>query len=125
MLSGRPHHSPARTPRPIERKVLHLRVKKRWGPARIGGRLALPASTCHAILTRARVPRLAHLDRGTGQAIRRYEHPAPGDLVHVDVKNLGNIPNGGGWRIHGRAQGDRNKAPTPAVAVAGELRRGA
>ena len=107
--SSRPHRSPAKTPRPIERKVLHLRVKKRWGPARISGRLGLPASTCHAILTRAGVARLAHLDRGTAQPIRRYEHPAPGDLVHVDVKKLGNIPDGGGWRVHGRAQGDRNR----------------
>jgi transposase InsO family protein len=107
--SSRPHRSPGRTSRPLERKVLHLRVKKRWGPARIGGRIGLPASTCHAILTRAGVARLAHLDRATGRPIRRYEHPAPGDLVHVDVKKLGNIPDGGGWRVHGRARGDRNK----------------
>ncbi len=106
--SSRPHRSPNRTRRPLERKVLHLRAKKRWGPARIGGRLGLPASTCHKILTRAGVPRLAHLDRATGRPIRRYEHPASGDLVHVDIKKLGNIPDGGGWRIHGRAQGDRN-----------------
>ncbi len=46
----------------------------------------LPASSCHKILTRAGVPRLAHLDRATGRVVRRYEHPAPGDLVHVDVK---------------------------------------
>jgi len=85
--SSRPH----RTRRPVERKVLHLRAKKRWGPALIGGRLGLAASTCHAILTRAGVPRLAHLDRGSRQPIRRYEHPHPGDLVHVDVKKLGNI----------------------------------
>ena len=84
--SSRPHRSPTRTRRPLERKVLHLRAKKRWGPARIGGRLGLPASTCHAILTRAGVPRLAHLDRATGRPIRRYEHAAPGDLVHVDIK---------------------------------------
>jgi transposase InsO family protein len=106
--SSRPHRSPTRTHRRIERKVLHLRVKKRWGPARIGGRLSLPASTCHAILRRAGVARLTHLDRATGRPVRRYEHAAPGDLVHVDVKKLGNIPDGGGWRFHGRAVGDRH-----------------
>ncbi len=113
--SSRPHRCPTRTRRPLERKVLHLRVQKRWGPARIGGRVGLPASTCHAILTRAGAARLAHLDRGTRQPVRRYEHAAPGDLVHVDVKKLGNIPDGGGWRVHGRARGERNsRASTTA-----------
>uniref|UniRef100_UPI003D70C725 leucine zipper domain-containing protein n=1 Tax=Micromonospora sp. RP3T TaxID=2135446 RepID=UPI003D70C725 len=92
--SSRPHRSPRRTPAPVERKVLHLRAKRRWGPARIGGRLGLPASTCHAVLRRAGVARLAHLDRATGRPVRRYEHATPGDLVHVDVKKLGNIPDG-------------------------------
>jgi hypothetical protein len=58
---------------PIERKVVHLRVKKRWGPARIAGRLALVPATVHKVLTRHRVPRLAHLDRATGRPTRRYE----------------------------------------------------
>jgi len=111
--SSRPHRSPRRTPAPVERKVLHLRVKKRWGPARIAGRLGLPASTCHGILTRAGVARLAHLDRATGRPIRRYERAQPGELVHVDVKKLGVIPDGGGWRSRGRRQGKRNRTATP------------
>jgi len=111
--SSRPRRSPNRTPRRVERRVLHLRRAKRLGPVRIGWRLGLAASTCHAILRRAGVARLAHLDRATGQPIRRYEHLAPGDLVHVDVKKLGNIPNGGGWRIRGRAQGKLNRTATP------------
>ncbi|NYF58551.1 transposase InsO family protein [Micromonospora purpureochromogenes] len=111
--SSRPHRSPNRTRPPLERKVLHLRVKKRWGPARIAGRLGLAASTCHAILRRAGVARLAHLDRGTGRPVRRYEHANPGDLVHVDVKKLGNIPDGGGWRTQGRRRGKLNRTATP------------
>jgi transposase InsO family protein len=107
--SCRPHRSPTRTPARIERKVLALRAKRRWGPARIAARLELPASTVHKILTRHRIARLAHLDRATGRPVRRYEHPTPGDLVHVDVKKLGNIPDGGGWRAHGRAKGGRNR----------------
>jgi transposase InsO family protein len=113
--SSRPHRSPRRTPAPVERKVLHLRAKRRWGPARIASRLGLAASTCHAVLRRAGVARLAHLDRATGRCVRRYEHAAPGDLVHVDVKKLGNIPDGGGWRTRGRQQGKRNRAATAGV----------
>jgi hypothetical protein len=38
-------------------------------------------------------------------------HPT-GELIHVDVKKLGNIPDGGGWRYLGRQQGDRNRQAT-------------
>ncbi|SNY56338.1 IS481 family transposase [Paractinoplanes atraurantiacus] len=110
--SSRPHHSPNRTPHPIERRVLHLRRSKRLGPVRIGWRLSLPASTCHAILRRARAARLSHLDRATAEPIRRYEHDRPGDLIHIDIKKLGNIPDGGGWRTQGRAAGSHNKQRT-------------
>lgn len=75
--------------------------RRRWGPARIAGRLGLAASTCHAVLRRARVARLADLDPATGRPVRRYEHVAPGDLIHDDVKKLGNLPDGGGWRTRG------------------------
>ena len=115
--SSRPHHSPNRTPRPVERKVLHLRRTKRLGPVRIGWRLGLPASTCHAILRRHGSVRLTHLDRATAEPIRRYEHLNPGDLIHVDIKKLGNIPDGGGWRTQGRAQGKLNRTATPGHAT--------
>jgi transposase InsO family protein len=114
--SSRPYRSPRRTPTPVERRVLHLRVTKRWGPARIAGRLGLVASTVHKVLTRHRVPRLSHLDRATGRPVRRYEHHAAGDLIHVDVKKLGNIPDGGGWRVHGRKIGNRNNQRHPSAA---------
>ena len=110
--SSRPHHSPNRTPAPVVRKIVQLRWKKRLGPVPIGGKLGMPASTVHAVLTRCRVHRLSHIDRRTGEPIRRYEHPYPGSMVHVDVKKLGNIPDGGGWRFVGRKQGFRNRANT-------------
>jgi hypothetical protein len=110
--SSRPRCSPARTPVRVERRIVKLRFARRWGPARIAGRLGLPASTVHAVLARYRVPRLAHLDRATGTRIRRYEHPAPGDLVHVDIKKLGRIPDGGGHRNVDRRTGDRNARAT-------------
>jgi transposase InsO family protein len=113
--SCRPHRSPRRTPTRTERRIINIRLLRRWGPARIAGLLGLTASTVHRVLTRYRLARLAHLDRATGQAIRRYERATPGELVHVDVKKLGNIPDGGGHKIHGRGQGSRNaRASTTA-----------
>ena len=111
--SSRPHSSPARTPAPVERKVLHLRRTRRRGPAFIAGRLGMHGSTVHRILCRHGMPRLATLDLATGEPIRkqpavRYEWPHPGDLVHVDIKKLGRIPDGGGWRAHGRQRGRRH-----------------
>jgi transposase InsO family protein len=108
--SSRPRTSPRRTPARTERRIIKVRVLRRWGPARIAHLLGLNPATVHRVLTRYGLARLAHLDRATGRPVRRYEHPAPGDLVHVDVKKLGNIPDGGGHRVHGRAIGRRNSA---------------
>jgi transposase InsO family protein len=110
--SSRPHCSPNRTPRPVVKQIVALRWRKRWGPVVIGHRLGVPTSTVHAVLTRCRLNRLSHIDRRTGEPVRRYEHQTPGALIHVDVKKLGNIPDGGGWRYVGRLQGDRNRAAT-------------
>ncbi|WTW99421.1 IS481 family transposase [Streptomycetaceae bacterium NBC_01309] len=113
--SSRPRTTPHRTDAATEARVVALRAERKLGPARIGPILGLPASTVHRILVRHRLNRLAWIDRPTGRVIRRYEHPAPGDLVHVDIKKLGNIPDGGGWRAVGREAGERNRqATTPA-----------
>jgi transposase InsO family protein len=114
--SSRPHSSPRRTPTRTERRIIKVRTLRRWGPARIAYHLGLNPATVHRVLTRYHLARLAHLDRATGRVVRRYEHPAPGDLIHVDIKKLGNIPDGGGHKIHGRATGRRNNtrsAPVP------------
>ncbi|MFB4320727.1 IS481 family transposase, partial [Actinomadura sp. 21ATH] len=108
--SSRPHHSPRRTPARTERRIIKVRVLRRWGPARIAYLLGLNPATVHRVLTRHGLARLRHLDRATGRPVRRYEHPAPGDLVHVDIKKLGNIPDGGGHKVHGRAAGGRNSS---------------
>jgi transposase InsO family protein len=100
---SRPHRSPRRTPTRMERRILKVRVTRRWGPARIGFLLGLHPSTVYRVLSRYGMARLTWLDRPTGRVVRRYEHAAPGDLVHLDVKKLGRIPDGGGWRVHGRA----------------------
>jgi hypothetical protein len=70
--------------------------------------VGLAPSTVHAVLVRCRISRLDHLDRVSGQPTRRYEYDHPGQLVHIDVKKLGNIPAGGGHRFLGRATGARN-----------------
>jgi transposase InsO family protein len=111
--SSRPHRCPRRTPAPVVRRIVHLRWKKRLGPVAIADRLGLAPSTVHAVLVRCRINRLSHIDRRTGEPIRRYEHEHPGSLLHVDVKKLGNIPDGGGHRYVGRVQGNKNRAATP------------
>jgi transposase InsO family protein len=111
--SSRPHSSPRATPAPVVRKIVHLRWKQRLGPVGIAARVGVAPSTAHQVLRRCRINRLSHVDRATGEPIRRYEHDHPGSLIHVDVKKLGNIPDGGGWRYTGRAQGIKNRAATP------------
>jgi hypothetical protein len=103
----------------VVRKIVHLRWKQRLGPVEIAARVGCAPSTAHRVLVRCRINRLAHLNRVTGEPVRRYEHPHPGDLLHVDVKKLGNIPDGGGWRFVGPRPGqttpgrDRGQAAQP------------
>ncbi|GAC1322577.1 MAG: hypothetical protein NVSMB13_01190 [Mycobacteriales bacterium] len=107
--ASRPSSSPRRTPQLLVRKTVHLRWRKRLGPVQIAGRLGMPASTVYAVLVRCRLHRIVHVDRRTGEVIRRYEHEHPESLIRVDVKKLGDIPDGGGWRHVGRARGNRNR----------------
>lgn len=111
--SSRPRFSPSKTNRAITKRCVSLRMRLREGPVQLASRLHIAPSTVHRILTSARLNRLDYVDRATGEPIRRYEHPHPGSLVHVDVKKLGNIPHGGGWRFVGRRQGERNRSATP------------
>ena len=120
--SSRPRTSARQTPTRVERRVVCLRVSRRWGPARIAyhplRHQRLAPSTVHKILRRYGCPPLAWTDPATGARLRarskprRYEHAAPGDLVHVDIKKLGRIPDGGGHRVLGRAAGVKNRGTT-------------
>jgi transposase InsO family protein len=111
---SRPLSCPHRTGRRTERRVLGLRVNRRWGPARIAYHLHLNISTVHRILTRYFCPPLRFTDPATGVRVRsrerarRYEYAWPGEMIHVDIKKLGRIPDGGGHRVHGRVQGEAN-----------------
>ncbi len=119
--SSRPHTSPRRTSAETEDRIVELRDRERRGPACIAVELGVPARTVSRVLRRRGRPRLAALDPMTGQLIRaskqtavRYERSRPGELVHMDVKKLARIPDGGGWRAHGRAATvDHRHKPVP------------
>jgi transposase InsO family protein len=107
--SSRPFSSPTRTPAPVEERVVAARRELRVGPDRLADETGVPARTISRILRRHQVPYLAECDPLTGDVIRsskhtavRYERDTPGELVHVDVKKIGRIPDGGGWRAWGR-----------------------
>ena len=94
------------------RRIVDVRWRQRLGPIQIAGRLGVPASTVHAVLTRCRINRLSSIDRITGEPLRRYEHAHPGSLIHVDVTKFANIPDGGGHKFVSRQLGDRNAIQT-------------
>ena len=110
--SSRPKRMPTRTSPQLEAAVLAARVEHRRGQDWLGAELGVAARTVSRILRRHDVARLAVCDPMTGEVIRaskttavRYERDRPGQLVHMDVKKIGRIPDGGGWRAHGRAMG--------------------
>jgi transposase InsO family protein len=114
--SSRPHSMPRRTSAEKTAAIVAARVKHHAGPVRLAALLGIAASTIGAVIARAGLPRLADVDRLTGELLRgrrhsevRYEREHPGDLLHVDVKKLGRVPDGGGWRIHGRSEEVRGR----------------
>lgn len=101
--SSRPHWSPNRTSEQLQRRVIQLRRQRRWGADHIAVEVGLAASTVQRILNQAGLGRLDRGDRATsGQPVRRYQRELPGELIHVDVKKIAGIPDGGGWRVRGR-----------------------
>src|SRR3954447_3792853 len=100
--SSRPWSCPHQTPARVERRIVALRQSRKLGPARLAGIVGVPASTVHRVLVRHGINRLVWMDRPTGRVIRRIETSRPGELVHIDVKKLARIPDGGGHRFHGR-----------------------
>jgi transposase InsO family protein len=80
--------------------ILKLR-KLRFTAAEIAETLAMPLSTVSGILTRSGMGRLGRIGL---EPARRYEHQAPGELVHIDIKKLGRIEGGAGWRVRGGPQ---------------------
>jgi transposase InsO family protein len=115
--SSRPHSMPTRTAAEVEARIVAARLEHRRGQDWLGAELGIPARTVSRVLRRHGLPRLCTLDPLTGQLIRsskmtarRYERERAGELVHVDVKKIGRIPDGGGWRAHGRQMGSTSAA---------------
>ena len=114
--SSRPHSMPTKTTPEVEEKVLAARAEHRDGPDVLAPKVGVPARTVSRILRRHGVPYLRECDPMTGEVIRsskqtavRYERDRPGELVHMDVKKLGRIPDGGGWKAFGRGSGNRHR----------------
>lgn len=114
--SSRPGRCVHQLSQRVERRIVGMRVSRRLGPVRIAYRLGLNPSTVGNVLARYGCPKLSFTDPATGARVktsrakaRRYEHAEPGDMVHVDIKKLGRIPDGGGHKIHGRAAGAKIK----------------
>jgi len=106
--SSAPHRRPRALSRSEVRRIVAGRRRLKVGPHRLGPELGHPRSTVYGVLRRAGLSRLAHLDRPTSTPIR-YERSRPGELVHVDVKKLGRIRPGGGWKMLGRSVDTRRK----------------
>jgi transposase InsO family protein len=107
--SSRPRSCPRRTSAQVEASIIELRHRERRGRDWIAAELNTSARTVSRVLARHGVPHLSELDSITGELLRaskkttvRYERARPGELVHMDVKKLGRIPDGGGWRAEGQ-----------------------
>jgi transposase InsO family protein len=100
--SSAPHRRPRALPRADVERILEARRRLKQGPHRLAYALGVSRSTIYGVLRREGAARLDYLDRPSGRVIRRYERARPGELVHVDVKKLGRIPDGGGWRLLGK-----------------------
>jgi transposase InsO family protein len=105
--SSRPWSCPHQTSARVERRIVALRQSRKLGPARLAGIVGIPASTVHRVLVRHGVNRLRWMDRPTGRPIRRIHTARCGELVHIDVKKLARIPDGGGHRKLGRSAATR------------------
>lgn len=103
--SSRPRSCPWATSLVKRSRVLELRKERRYGAPRIAHEVGLSPSTVQAILVSAGVGRLSQGDLAqppSPKPTRRYQRDRPGELVHIDIKKLAGIPEGGGWRLHGR-----------------------
>ena len=98
--SSRPRSCPWTASAESRARVLEL-APATAGEAHLAHETGLAASTVQRILVTNGVGRLDRGDRAT-EPVVRYERERPGELVHVDVKKLAAIPEGGGWHVLGR-----------------------
>jgi hypothetical protein len=91
--SSRPRSSPRRTCPRRERRIIASRVNSRWGPARIGYLHRAPRPV------QVRSGEAVPAGPGHGRGDPPLRAPQPREMVHVDIKKLGRIPDGGGHRV--------------------------
>jgi transposase InsO family protein len=96
--SSAPHRRPRRTPAALAQRICAVRRATGWGPHRIAWALGIAHQTVYVVLRRAGLHRLRLLHRVTREVVR-YEREAAGELLHIDVKQLGRVPDGGGKRF--------------------------
>ena len=104
--SSAPRSIPHRTPEELVEVIVLLR-KLRMTGAEIAFCLAMALSTVSAVLARVGLGKLSRLE--PPEPPNRYERRRAGELLHVDVKKLGRIPEGrAGHRVHGNRALQRN-----------------
>src|SRR5690349_21819579 len=115
--SSRPRSMPAKTQAAVVKRIVSLRLRHRLGPVQLAPLVGVAPSTVHRVLVRCRLNRLSHVDRATGEPVRRYEHDHPGSMLHVDVKKLGNIPTAAAGATSADDRVTGTAPPPPARAV--------
>jgi hypothetical protein len=112
--SSAPRRCAHRLDSDVVANIVAVRLETLYGPHRLAYALGRPRSTIYGVLRREGVSRRSFIDRPT-RTVVRYERARPGELLHVDVKKLGRIRDGGGWRIHGRAMARADYDPDTRV----------
>ena len=102
--TSRPHRSPRSLAPGQVAAILAARHELGLGPHRLAPVVGSPRSTIGDVLRRHGLSRLRDRDRPSGVPIR-YVRERPGELLHIDVKKLGRIPDGGGHHFRGRGNG--------------------
>jgi transposase InsO family protein len=105
--SSRPQRMPRLTRIDLAVRICLERTSRKVGPHELALLLGIARSTIYAVLRRAQLNRLDALT--IRRPVWRYEWPAPGDLVHLDVKRFGHIVADGGWRNVGRHAANATK----------------
>ena len=117
--SSRPQSCPHQILTGVEERIVALRSDNKWGPWRIGRTVGVSSATVRRVLKDQGMNRLRFLAPPTGQIIR-YERDRPGELVHIDTKKFGRIPDGGGRFTLGEAgyrTGERIRAKVGYIHV--------
>jgi transposase InsO family protein len=84
-----PHRQPRRLAAELEAQIVALRRRTAYGPVRLAGLVPYPPSTIGKVLRRHGCSRLPRAGEALARCARRYERERPGELLHVDTKQLG------------------------------------